>query len=72
MFVRHGPPTVDLAQADPQAKVEAFMLTVGSRFSASQRCDDKSHVAAGSDPHLEKLEGDWITRPRKKASHVFL
>ena len=60
MFVRYGPLPIDFAQADRQAKIQAFVLTVGSRFSATHRRNDKSNIPAGSDAHFSNIEGDRI------------
>jgi len=60
MFVGYDPSPIDFAQADRQAKIQSFMLAVGSRFSATHRRYDKSDIAAGSDIHFSNIEGDRI------------
>ena len=66
VFVRYDPPAIDFAQADRQAKIQGFMFTVDSRFSATHGRDDKSDILAGSDVHFGNIEGYRIARPGKE------
>src|SRR5258707_14338218 len=66
VFMCYGPLLFDFAQADCQAKIQAFLLTIGSRFSAMHRGDDESDIAAGSDAHFSNIEGHWIAGPGKE------
>ena len=56
MFVRDGPLPIDLAQAYRQAKVQAELLAVGSRFGAVHRREDEGDIAACGDVHLHYVK----------------
>ena len=72
MFVGYDPPPIDFAQADRKSEIQALLLTVRTRFSATHRRDDKRDIPAGGDTHFRNVEGDRIARPGKNKSHVFL